>query len=78
MEPGGQEFGEEFHIDFAEDVEIEDNGRVPFEIVGFKEGTMKNMEVSGVLKESSGTVLGVVKLLEKLGRKRELSLINLG
>jgi hypothetical protein len=60
----GGELGEEFHIDFPQDVEIEDKGRVPFGIV-FKEGAMKNMEVSDVLKEFSGTVLGVVKLLEK-------------
>jgi hypothetical protein len=61
----GGELGEEFRIDFAEDVEIENKGRVPFGIV-FKEGPLKNMEVSDVLEEFSGTVLGVVKLLEKL------------
>ncbi len=60
----GQELKEEFHIDFFLDVEIEDKGYVPFEIV-FKEAPLKNMEVSGILKESSRTVLGIVELLEK-------------
>jgi hypothetical protein len=60
----GQELAEDFHIDFALDVEIEDKGYVPFGIV-FKEGPLKNMQVSHILKEFSGTVLGIVKLLEK-------------
>jgi hypothetical protein len=61
----GGELGEEVRINVAEDAEIEDKGHVPFGIV-FKEGPTKNMEVSDVLKEFSGTVLRVVKLLEKL------------
>jgi hypothetical protein len=61
----GQELDEEFHVDFAQDVEIQDNGHVSFGIV-FKEGPMKNMEVSDTLKEFSGTVSRIVELLEKL------------
>ena len=60
----GQELAGDFHIDFALDVEIEDKGYVPFGIV-FKEGPLKNMQVSHILKEFSGTVLGIVEVLEK-------------
>jgi hypothetical protein len=60
----GQELAEEFHIDLPLDVEIEDKGYVSLGIV-FKEGPLKDMEVSSVLKVFSGTVLGIVELLEK-------------
>lgn len=60
----GQELPEDFRIDFREDVEILDNGRITLGIV-FQEGPLQLMEVSDVLQEFSRTVLGVVELLEK-------------
>jgi hypothetical protein len=61
----GQELSEDFHIDFRDDIEVQDNGRATFGIV-FKEGPMKNFKVSDVLKDFRGTVLAIVELMEKL------------
>lgn len=61
----GGELPEEFHVDFADYVEIQNQGRITFSIV-FKEGPFKLMEVSGVLKDLSGTVLRIIEILEKL------------
>ncbi|HZY72455.1 MAG TPA: hypothetical protein VFE22_05040 [Edaphobacter sp.] len=60
----GSELAEEFHVDFHQDIEIQDKGRVAFEIV-FKEGPMKDMEVTGLLGGFSCTVLALVELMEK-------------
>jgi hypothetical protein len=61
----GGELPEEFHIDFTDDIEIQDEGSVPFQIV-FKEGPMKLMPVLGSLQDASATVLGIVKLMEEV------------
>jgi hypothetical protein len=60
----GQEFPEEFHVDFREDIEIQDKGSVTFGIV-FKEGPMKLMKVTDALKDCSATILKLVELMEK-------------
>lgn len=60
----GGELAEDFHVDFHQEVEIKDTGRVTFGIV-FKEDPMKGMEIMHLLDEFRRTVLDAVVQMEK-------------